>query len=875
MSSTDTQARVGEALVEFSSNGHFPEEESVSAAYVEESALSGALEALEAAKAALGTEIKEISRDSAPDVDAWISHAQTIQDDIEKSRRLASGIVRQAEADELRLESLEEQETYVAFLSKEMAFNEHLGEALRSIQEVNIKLDKAEELAVEKKITEAMALLEGIFEHPWCGDENTLIEYSDAWVNIAAIPSDTSVRAMRILDTRSFDLRAFIHEQFESVWNGLVQFDLDQRTLTVNKSIPSETMTLDQAMVGLKAYKEVESAARKIWDDLDHVILKPRTELRVGNLPSIQIEENRIRLDQTPSDNTIKSLFVDLENIIRFLVTTLPPEFIRSVSDAMMPTLSARIKEMWLDTAVPASLDDMVVYQKALLQVSDFATNLDSLKWPGANSFHDWVSNVPRIWLNKRRETSLDWIRNQLALGIGVPRFAERVEKRMVPRDEGFHITATGTMVTDDWDAAWDSGEDDTSTKAPPKRPSLPNKNSTEEARRVSQTVSAGSLTATIEDEDDGADAWGWGDEDATETSPIDDEPNILPGVAAPATNDSSEQQSLVGDAREMTLSEKYWTSSMPQSVLATVVGIYNDGAILTQPENEQIPVTPAAPGLFSLPILILAMYRAVSPSYYANEPCGNMYLYNDAMWLSDQLRDFASEWKQRKDLSDRAYGMVKLDPEIKALESFGKRAYTNELITQRTIIKDLLGGTQNFLQQDKSELEHGIKVIIKLTRDKAAAWLQILPWSACASALGSLVNTVATKLISDIFDLTTIGVDDAERIATILSKVESLDDLFIKPADSSQSNGSQDKAPKFSLAAQFVDKWLKMNYLNQVLQSNLADIKFLWSESELSYYFTVEEVVELIGLSFENNHNVRQTVRDIQANPHPKAVDV
>lgn len=50
-------------------------------------------------------------------------------------------------------------------------------------------------------------------------------------------------------------------------------------------------MNLDQAMVGLKAYNEVESAAKKLWDNLDNYILKPRTELRTGNLPSIQIEE--------------------------------------------------------------------------------------------------------------------------------------------------------------------------------------------------------------------------------------------------------------------------------------------------------------------------------------------------------------------------------------------------------------------------------------------------------------------------------------------------------------------------------------------------------------------------------------------------------
>jgi centromere/kinetochore protein ZW10 len=62
-------------------------------------------------------------------------------------------------------------------------------------------------------------------------------------------------------------------------------------------------------------------------------------------------------------------------------------------------------------------------------------------------------------------------------------------------------------------------------------------------------------------------------------------------------------------------------------------------------------------------------------------------------MWLAGQLQDFVDQWKQRKDLPERAYGMIRLDSEIKNLKSFGNRAYTNELIAQRTIINDLLAG--------------------------------------------------------------------------------------------------------------------------------------------------------------------------------------
>jgi centromere/kinetochore protein ZW10 len=68
-------------------------------------------------------------------------------------------------------------------------------------------------------------------------------------------------------------------------------------------------------------------------------------------------------------------------------------------------------------------------------------------------------------------------------------------------------------------------------------------------------------------------------------------------------------------------------------------------------------------------------------------------YLYNDALWLAEQLRDFGKNWVLREDLSQRASGKVRLDNEVEMLQKFGKRAYSNEMSTQRTILTDLLGG--------------------------------------------------------------------------------------------------------------------------------------------------------------------------------------
>ena len=217
-------------------------------------------------------------------------------------------------------------------------------------------------------------------------------------------------------------------------------------------------------------------------------------------------------------------------------------------------------------------------------------------------------------------------------IGVGNPQTAEHFERRMVGRDEGRQIASTGNMANKDWDAAWESDEDD----------SLPlgtNRASVEEERKASEIFSPASshagVPATADDEDGAADAWGWGDEDAVDEPTSED-------IVESASSDNTPHTHTTSETREVTLSESYKTSSMPQPVFRAIIGIFNDGARLTSPAYvsqslfpsnksdsiysfEHVPVTPAAPVLFSLPTLILAMYRSVSPYYYAQHQSGNM----------------------------------------------------------------------------------------------------------------------------------------------------------------------------------------------------------------------------------------------------------
>ncbi|KAK8856774.1 Centromere/kinetochore Zw10-domain-containing protein [Apiospora arundinis] len=847
---TDNPALVGQALVDFALHGNFPED-TISSKRVDQRDFAPALEALAAAKSKLEAEVHTINEETAPDVQSWVANAKTVEDDINRSRSLANEIVRRAEAPEVSGQTIRETEEKVHFLQREVVYNQQVREALNSIKHVNGLLDQVEQARNERRVLDSLHLLE------------------KSWTALDAVRVGKSCRVMKILDMRAFELKSAVHEVFEHVWNALVTVDVDAHRVEIHQTREDEQMTLSEAFIGLQAYKEVQQRMALFWHKVDAAIIAPRTATNHESLPGISCQDHILSL-QGNSDQSISSLFSDLGLVMGYFANLLPAELLQALSNVMMPVLIPRIISSWLDSAVPATLKDMDKFQEVIASVRSFCQSLKDLKYDGFAELQDWVDNAPRVWLSKCRENALDSVRNNMSNGLGSPKAVERIETQTVSRSEGKELAANGAPATNDEDGwgAWDDEADATAT----------------EASEPTQQANATQATPGIVEDD--ADAWGWGEEEPVEVTPaepantnanVDDDHADAWGwgdddtVEQPATPakpkavaSTSNQNAKNSETREMTLKESYHISSLPEPVLALISAILEDGASLVGSQSS--PVAPAAAGLFGLPTLVLAMFRAVAPYYYSLDSSGggNMFLYNDATYLAEQLAEFVTAWKARGDIEPRAVTMLRLDNEIKSLRSFAARAYASEMSTQRTILRDLLGGAQNLIQQaaDTSDLTAQIEAATGRTRAMGATWADILSRSAWCQAVGSLVDTIATKLVADVMDLSGIGQDEAYNIASMIAKITELDDLFIQPG------AGKDDVP---MTAQYAENWLRLKYLSEVLQSNLPDVKFLWFESDLSLYFTVDEVVELIGLSFVDNARTREVVREIKASPHPR----
>lgn len=181
--------------------------------------------------------------------------------------------------------------------------------------------------------------------------------------------------------------------------------------------------------------------------------------------------------------------------------------------------------------------------------------------------------------------------------------------------------------------------------------------------------------------------------------------------------------------------------------------------------------------------------------------------------------------------------------------------------------------GEQNLLHQPDAAAS--ISSATARVRALATAWEEVLARSVWQQAVGGLVDAVAAKMIADVTDLPSIGQDEAYNIANLISSVEELDELFLPSRWQSQGQQREEKGGEGAegevpVTAQFAGNWLRLKYLSEVLQSNLRDVRFLWVEGELSLYFTVEEVVDLVKASFEDNVRTREVIREIRGNPTP-----
>ncbi len=822
------------AILGYLTNNEYPESEQVSSSELSNATLSDLLQALHKEQEEAKSSIRELSVSAAPDIDSWISRAKELQADILRSRETARQIVAEAEAGRDLRSDVEEKSNKLSLLEKEVNFNETLTGTLERVKLVNSLLDRAQDQAVEADL-ECLGTLE------------------EAEESIAALDGIAGSRAVDALRQRSLQLRDGIKESVAEFWTAYCSVNVEERWVQIHHpdylmgSVPDNLPELKFEVIvnGAKALDTFDGLVQKLAKEIDRAVVRPRLTLSDEQLvANIQIEAQTLSCDGMSGDISHKALFEDVRRILDFLDKRLPKAVSTALSTQLMPLLFSRLENQWLDDAIPVAMKDVPDFQLLLEDVEQLARHVDSIGWSGSDRLSAWAHNAPRAWLTKRREAVLGDVRNLVFQGLRERKTVERVETRVVSKhDMGLEdAAAAGKNDDDEWDAAWDEPEESTPAAAPQQNPPADTNDDDDEASAwnideddpLSKEDDAGA--------NDEGDAWGWGDEDQKSASP---RITAKQQKSASTTQPNGERN----DQQELTLRETFLVTAIPDGILRILQQTITDAQTLAGPRYADSPLSPASAALYTIPTLALAIYRATAPTAYTKvDGLGSMLIYNDASRLADQLHAWQAD--------QPAQSRLKVDNDVAALHSFAKRAYTSEMEAQRTILRDLLDGAQGFSgcsqQPMKQECESAVDDTISRLRDVAKMWAPILSSSAFLQSLGGLLNSVTTKVITDIQGLPDIGEADSTTLKELCDRVLSASDLF---------TGEEGRDMTFV----YCPTWLKFQYLAEILVSSLADIRWMWTEGELSLEFAAEEVVELVEALFAESELRRTAVREIR----------
>ncbi|KAI6881909.1 hypothetical protein KC360_g6283 [Hortaea werneckii] len=825
---------VPDAVLSYINNGAYPDSDEVASASLDSSTLGNLLQSLKQAQDEVKKDIRSLSKDTAPDIDDWISKAKSLQQDILRSRDTARQIVAEHEAGRELKAKVQDKATQVRLLEKEVAFEDTLGGTLEHIRYANGVLQSVQNEAVGGDLTKALSKLETAQE------------------SIDGLESVKETKAFGLLQGRAKHLRDGLKETATAKWNGAIAIKDGKVTIT-NTASPISLEGIAKSAQGLAIF---DGFLQKLSKDLERDILKPRMTVSTnGQVAKLEVNGTSLLCSGTSGDLSYKSLFQDLKSMIDFLARELPSSVSLPLSDSLVLALANRLEEQWLEPAVPLDVTGMPGFQETLDDVQHLADTIEKHGWHGAKQLRDWVQSAPRTWLTKRREAVLGDVRNLVFVGLRETKTVERVETQMISQDDQQALQGDGGGggQDDDWDTAWDEPEED---PKPDEAPSSAGRTEDEDEASAWDTEDMEKAPAhgdDDEDEDEG-DAWGWGDEDANKpASPVASKP---PAPKASGASGASQVQQPA--EREITLRETFSVTRIPDGVFELLQQIVADAQSLAGPEYASSPIAPAASALYTLPTLALAIYRATAPTVYAKLDTGNMFIYNDTNQLASKLR----EWQNTQPPSSR----LRLDADVKALENFAKKAYASEMDSQRTIIRDLLDGAQGFTNVTKpplkAESESAIDQIVDRLRALHTQWKPVLSSAALLQSLGSLLATATAKIIADVEDLGDIGEEDSHQLRRLMEKLTAVKDLFatqVSPDGQPTTTTSQD------MTFIYCPNWLKFQYLAEILESSLADIKYLWHEGELSLEFEAEEVCELIEGLFADSDMRRRAMAEIR----------
>ncbi|XP_014805105.1 PREDICTED: centromere/kinetochore protein zw10 homolog [Calidris pugnax] len=253
----------------------------------------------------------------------------------------------------------------------------------------------------------------------------------------------------------------------------------------------------------------------------------------------------------------------------------------------------------------------------------------------------------------------------------------------------------------------------------------------------------------------------------------------------------------------------------------------------------------------------IFQLFYDVVPTYHKENlqklPQLAAIHHNNCMYIAHHLLTLGHQFRYRLTniLCDGAATFVDLVPGFRRL---GMECFLAQMRVQKGEILERLSSARNFSNMDDEEnycaANKAIRQVLHQLKRLGKVWQDVLPVTVYCKAMGTLLNTALSEIVTRIVALEDISAEDADRLYSLCrTMVEEGPQVFTPLPEDDKNKKYQEEVPVY------VQKWMTFKELMIILQANLQEIVDQWADGKgpLAAEFSAAEVKSLIRALFQN----------------------
>uniref|UniRef100_A0A8C6YP34 Centromere/kinetochore protein zw10 homolog n=1 Tax=Nothoprocta perdicaria TaxID=30464 RepID=A0A8C6YP34_NOTPE len=253
----------------------------------------------------------------------------------------------------------------------------------------------------------------------------------------------------------------------------------------------------------------------------------------------------------------------------------------------------------------------------------------------------------------------------------------------------------------------------------------------------------------------------------------------------------------------------------------------------------------------------IFQLFYDVVPTYHKENlqklPQLAAIHHNNCMYIAHHLLTLGHQFRYRLTsiLCDGTATFVDMVPGFRRL---GMECFLAQMRVQKGEILERLSSARNFSNMDDEEnycaANKAIRQVLHQLKRLGKVWQDVLPVNVYCKAMGTLLNTALTEIVTRITALEDISAEDADRLYSLCkTMVEEGPQVFTPLPEEDKNKKYQEEVPVY------VQKWMTFKELMIILQANLQEIVDQWADGKgpLAAEFSPVEVKSLIRALFQN----------------------